>query len=66
MDPQEFKGETTVLKALFNRCQVAIAVFLASFTFHSLTGLDSIEAVDEATLYSMTRCPFWWHPSSTT
>jgi signal transduction histidine kinase len=35
-DPQEFKRQTTVLKALFNRSQVAIAVFLASVTFHAL------------------------------
>ena len=37
-DPQEVRRETTVLKALFNRCQVAIAVFLASLTFHTLGG----------------------------
>src|SRR5262245_29995927 len=35
-DPAEFKHETTLLKALFNRSQVALAVFLASATFHAL------------------------------
>jgi signal transduction histidine kinase len=43
-DPQEFRRETTVLKALFNRCQVAIAVFLASSTFHAISGLSTVEA----------------------
>jgi signal transduction histidine kinase len=38
-DPAEFRGETTVLKALFNRSQVALAVFLSSATFHSLVVL---------------------------
>src|SRR5436190_6150360 len=38
-DPAEFKHETTVLKALFNRSQVALAVFLSSATFHALATL---------------------------
>src|SRR5262249_1545659 len=38
-DPAEFKHETTLLKALFNRSQVALAVFLSSTTFHSLAVL---------------------------
>ena len=36
VDPVEFRRETTVLKALFNRSQVALAVLLASVTFHLL------------------------------
>jgi signal transduction histidine kinase len=39
-DPAEFRHGTTVLKALFNRSQVALAVFLASATFHSLASLN--------------------------
>jgi signal transduction histidine kinase len=38
-DPAEFKRETTVLKALFNRSQVALAVLLSSATFHALASL---------------------------
>jgi signal transduction histidine kinase len=33
-DPAEFRHETTLLKAIFNRCQVALAVFFSSATFH--------------------------------
>jgi signal transduction histidine kinase len=36
-DPREFKGEVNPLRALFNRSQVAIAVFAASSTFHALS-----------------------------
>ena len=35
-DPVEFRGGTTVLKAVFNSSQVALAVLLASGTFHAL------------------------------
>jgi signal transduction histidine kinase len=38
-DPAEFKHGTTFLKALFNRSQVALAVFLSSATFHALVSL---------------------------
>jgi signal transduction histidine kinase len=52
VDPAEFKGETTVLKALFNRSQVAVAVLLASATFHGLAdvGHDPVYLVILATL----------------
>jgi signal transduction histidine kinase len=33
-DPREFKGEVTLLKALCNRCQIALAVLAASGVFH--------------------------------
>jgi signal transduction histidine kinase len=46
-DSQELKGQTSVLKALFNRSQVAIAVFLASSTFHALSGLSTISKGDD-------------------
>jgi signal transduction histidine kinase len=36
-DPREFKGEVTLLRALFNRCQVALSVLAASAVFHGLT-----------------------------
>ena len=39
-DPAEFRRETTALKALFNRSQIAVAVFLASTTFHALASVN--------------------------
>ena len=39
-DPAEFRHETTLLKAIFNRCQVALAVFFSSATFHSFASID--------------------------
>jgi signal transduction histidine kinase len=36
-DPREWKKEVTLLRAMFNRCQVALAVLAASATFHALT-----------------------------
>src|SRR5918994_2181408 len=36
-DPREFSREVTILRALFNRCQVALSVLGASALFHSLT-----------------------------
>jgi signal transduction histidine kinase len=36
-DPREFRREVTVLRALFNRCQVALSVLAASAVFHGLT-----------------------------
>lgn len=37
-DPREFRGEVSFLRALFNRCQVALSVLAASAVFHALTG----------------------------
>jgi signal transduction histidine kinase len=37
-DPREFRGEVTVLRAVFNRAQVALSVFAASSVFHLLVG----------------------------
>ena len=37
-DPREFRGEVSFLRALFNRCQVALSVLAASAVFHGLTG----------------------------
>ena len=37
-DPREFRGEVTVLRAVFNRAQVALSVFAASSIFHFLVG----------------------------
>jgi signal transduction histidine kinase len=37
-DPREFRREVSFSRALFNRCQVALSVFLASATFHVLGG----------------------------
>jgi signal transduction histidine kinase len=39
-DPREFRGEVTILRALFNRCQVALSVLAASALFHGLTPFD--------------------------
>jgi signal transduction histidine kinase len=51
VDPAEFRHETTVLKALFNRAQVALAVLLASATFHTLADVhDAMYIVILATL----------------
>src|SRR5918995_2124786 len=36
-DPREFQREVTVLRALFNRCQVALSVLAASAVFHWMT-----------------------------
>ena len=36
-DPREFRREVTVLRALFNRSQVALSVLAASAVFHSMT-----------------------------
>jgi signal transduction histidine kinase len=42
-DPREFRREVTVLRALFNRSQVALSVLTASAVFHAITdfGLDT-------------------------
>jgi signal transduction histidine kinase len=37
-DPREFKREVRPLRALFNRAQVSLSVFLASSAFHALGG----------------------------
>jgi signal transduction histidine kinase len=41
LDPREFRGEVNLLRALFNRCQIALSVFAASAVFHSVANLDS-------------------------
>ena len=40
-DLAEIRRETTLLKALFNRSQVALAVLLASATFHALANIHT-------------------------
>jgi signal transduction histidine kinase len=40
-DPREFKREIGLLRALFNRSQVALSVLVASAVFHSLANLDN-------------------------
>ena len=40
-DPREFKGEVSLLRALFNRCQIALSVFAASVVFHSIADIQS-------------------------
>ena len=39
-DPREFKGEVSLLRAMFNRSQVALSVLAASAVFHGLADLD--------------------------
>jgi signal transduction histidine kinase len=52
-DPRELKREITVLRALFNRSQVTLAVFAASSVFHSLSSLtDPFGTVIPAALLS--------------
>ncbi len=43
-DPREFRHEVGVLRALFNRCQVALAVGSASLIFHALASVQSSNA----------------------
>lgn len=40
-DPRELRGEVTPLQALFNRCQVALAILAASSVFHSLSSVHN-------------------------
>jgi signal transduction histidine kinase len=40
-DPREFKGEVGLLRALFNRSQIALSVFAASVVFHSIADIQS-------------------------
>jgi signal transduction histidine kinase len=40
-DPREFRREVGVLRALFNRCQVARSVFAASWVFHFFASIDT-------------------------
>ena len=44
-DPREVRREVGLLQALFNRCQVALAVWAASAVFHSLVDIDSSSTV---------------------
>jgi signal transduction histidine kinase len=39
-DPRELRHEVSALRALFNRCQVAVSVLAASAVFHSLADID--------------------------
>jgi signal transduction histidine kinase len=43
-DPREIKREVGLLRALFNRCQVALAVGSASFIFSELANLETSSA----------------------
>lgn len=43
-DPREFRREVTLLRALFNRCQVALSVLAASAIFHAITDFDRYSA----------------------
>src|SRR5438876_186621 len=40
-DPREFKGEVGLLRALFNRSQIALSVFAASLVFHAIADIQS-------------------------
>jgi signal transduction histidine kinase len=40
-DPREFRREVTILRAIFNRAQVALSVFAASAVFHALASIGS-------------------------
>ena len=43
-DPREFRHEVGLLRALFNRCQVALAVGSASLIFHALASVETSNA----------------------
>jgi len=34
VDPREFRGEVTLMRAMWNRCQMAVSITLASAAFH--------------------------------
>lgn len=40
-DPREYRRQVGLLRAVFNRSQVALSVLVASAVFHALAGLDS-------------------------
>jgi len=40
-DPREYRGKVSVLRALFNRSQVALSVLAASAVFHAIADLDT-------------------------
>jgi two-component system sensor histidine kinase UhpB len=40
-DPRELRGEVSLLRAMFNRSQVALSVLAASAVFHALADLDT-------------------------
>ena len=55
-DPRELRGEVDFLRAVFNRCQVALSVFAASFVFHALADINGSPAwllVTAATLAAL-------------
>jgi signal transduction histidine kinase len=39
-DPREVRHEVTILRALFNRCEVTLAVLAASTVFHALSNME--------------------------
>jgi signal transduction histidine kinase len=45
-DPRELKHEVSLLRALFNRSQVALAVWAASAVFHALASLEDSGSVE--------------------
>lgn len=45
-DPRELRREVDILRALFNRCQIALAVGAAGAIFHAITSIDSTNAAD--------------------
>jgi signal transduction histidine kinase len=42
VDPREFRGEVSILKALFNRCQMAMSILAGSAVFHLVADPDSV------------------------
>ncbi len=38
-DPREFKGQVSILQAMFNRCQIALSAMAASWAFHAVANL---------------------------
>ncbi len=44
-DPRELRRQVPPLRALFNRCQVALSVFAASLVFHSLASITTSSTV---------------------
>jgi signal transduction histidine kinase len=47
-DPREFRREVTILRAIFNRSQVALSVFAASAVFHAFASIGTEDIAGSA------------------
>jgi signal transduction histidine kinase len=52
-DPREFRREVTLLRAVFNRAQVALSVFAASAVFHALASIEATESAPASPAWAL-------------